>query len=34
MIIKGNVLNDDFEFQKGEVHIENDIITDIVFTMK
>lgn len=31
MILKGNILNDSFEFQKGEVHIENNIIKDIVF---
>ncbi len=31
MIIKGNILNENFEFQKGEVHIENNIIKNIVF---
>ena len=31
MIIKGNILNENFEFKKGEVHIENDTIKQIIF---
>ena len=31
MILKGNILNESFKFQKGEVHIENRTITDIIF---
>ena len=31
MNIKSNILNENFEFKKGEVHIENDTIKQIIF---